>query len=160
MSARRTGEDANPRRATGEPGDPSPFALGLLLRRAHERAASALAAAVRPLGIELRHFAVLIELANHGPSNQRDLAAAVGFDKVAMVRIVDDLEAAGFVVRRPAPGDRRVRTVELTGRGLEAFDSAHVPARDIADDLVAHLGPGEGDQLFDLLSRFTYPPPR
>ena len=53
-------------RATDRPGDPSPFALGLLLRRAHWRAAAVMAEALRPLGIELRHFAVLLVLANLG----------------------------------------------------------------------------------------------
>ncbi|GAB3472530.1 MarR family winged helix-turn-helix transcriptional regulator [Actinophytocola sediminis] len=146
-------------RATNQPGDPSPFAVGLLLRRAHDRAASALAEAVRPLGIELRHFAVLIELATHGPKNQRDLTSAVGTDKASMVRLIDDLEAAGYAVRQASPTDRRVRTVALTEQGLRAFDAAHVPARDIATALHAHLAPGEDKQLLDLLTRFTHPTP-
>jgi DNA-binding MarR family transcriptional regulator len=145
-------------RATDRPGDTSPFRLGLLLRRAHDRAASALAAAVRPHGIELRHFAVLIELANESPISQRDLAARVGSDKTSIVRIVDDLEELGYAVRRPFPGDRRVKAIELTPAGLKAFDGAHIPARDIADDLRAHMNPGEEELLMDLLTRYTYPP--
>ncbi len=39
-------------RATDRPGDASPFALGLLLRRAHWRAAAVMTEALRPLGIE------------------------------------------------------------------------------------------------------------
>ena len=39
-------------RATDSPGDVSPFALGLLMRRAHDRAASALVQALRPLGLD------------------------------------------------------------------------------------------------------------
>jgi DNA-binding MarR family transcriptional regulator len=144
-------------RATNKPGDASPFALGLLLRRAHSRAVNALGESVRPLGIELRHFAVLIELANNGPANQRDLAAAVGSDKVTMVRVIDDLERAGYATRRTDPTDRRARTVELTDRGLEVFDAAHVAARPMADQLTAHLSPTERAQLLDLLTRFTNP---
>jgi DNA-binding MarR family transcriptional regulator len=145
-------------RATDTPGDVSPFALGLLMRRAHDRAATALVQALRPLGLELRHFAVLIALSTHGPMSQRDLVAATGSDKASMVRVVDDLEARELVVRRPHPGDRRIHTVEMTAGGLEVFDAAHVSARPIADQLVAHLRPGEAAQLLDLLTRFTYPP--
>ncbi|MGW3445372.1 MarR family transcriptional regulator, partial [Streptomyces sp. NPDC001076] len=47
-------------RATDRPGDASPFALGLLLRRAHWRVAGVMTETLRPLGIELRHFAVLL----------------------------------------------------------------------------------------------------
>ncbi len=75
-----------------------------------------------------------------------------------MVRVVDDLERAGLVIRRPVPGDRRVHAVEMTPTGLETFDAAHVPAQEIADGLVAHLRPGEAEQLLDLLTRFTYSP--
>ena len=145
-----------PARATDRPGDGSPFALGLLLRRAHQRASAALVEAIRPLGLELRHFAVLIELTQSGPINQRDLGTAVGMDKAMIVRVVDDLERAGLAVRQPVPGDRRVRNVAMTDRGFEVFDAAHVGAADIAAGMVAHLAPGEYDQLVDLLTRFTY----
>jgi DNA-binding MarR family transcriptional regulator len=145
-------------RATDKPGDRSPFALGLLMRRAHDRAASALLGALRPLGLELRHFAVLIALNEHGALSQRDLVAELGSEKTSMVRVIDDLEAAGLVVRRAVPGDRRVHAVEMTAKGLETFDAAHVPAREIAAGLVSHLRPGEAEQLMDLLARFTYPP--
>jgi DNA-binding MarR family transcriptional regulator len=145
-------------RATDRPGDVSPFALGLLLRRAHARAAGAMAAAMRPHGLELRHFAVLIVLVDRGPTLQRDLVEATGFDKAAIMRAVDDLEAKGFAVRNSVPGDRRVRAVGVTPAGLEAFDAAHEAAAGPAEDLVAPLGAGGPAQLMDLLTRFTYPP--
>jgi DNA-binding MarR family transcriptional regulator len=158
VTTRRRPQVSPRERATDTPGDVSPFALGLLMRRAHDRAASALVEALRPLGLELRHFAVLIALNADGPMSQSALVNAVGSDKASMVRVVDDLERAGLVVRRPFPGDRRVHAVEMTPGGLEAFDTAHVNARAIADRLVAHLHPGEADQLLDLLTRFAYPP--
>jgi MarR family transcriptional regulator, lower aerobic nicotinate degradation pathway regulator len=145
-------------RATDRPGDPSPFALGLLLRRAHWRAAAVMEEALRPLGVELRHFAVLLELVNHGPTVQRDLAAATGSDKAGVMRIVDDLERKGLAVRKAVPGDRRVRAVEITPRGLELFDAAHVAAEPLAERLIAELRRGEPQQLADLLTRLARPP--
>lgn len=144
-------------RVTDRPGDASPFALGLLLRRAHWRAAAVMGEALRPLGIELRHFAVLIELVNQGPMVQRDLAAATGSDKAGIMRIVDDLERKGLAVRKAVPGDRRVRAVEITPEGLELFDAAHVAAEPLAERLVAELGRGEHERLTDLLTRFAHP---
>src|ERR1700746_2465899 len=91
-------------RATDRPGDPSPFALGLLLRRAHWRAAAVMSEALRPLGIELRHFAVLLVLVNRGPTEQRDLVEATGSDKAGIMRVVDDLERKGLAVRKSVPG--------------------------------------------------------
>jgi DNA-binding MarR family transcriptional regulator len=145
-------------RATDRPGDVSPFALGLLLRRAHDRASNALVDAVRPLGLELRHFAVMIELAHNGPTNQRDLGLATGMEKAMIVRVVDDLERNGLAERQLIPGDRRMRNVQITPDGLEKFDTAHENGRAISEELVAHLGPGEYATLMDILTRFTYPP--
>ena len=141
-------------RATDRPGDPSPFALGLLLRRAHWHAATVMAEALRPLGIELRHFAVLIVLVNRGPTEQRDLVEATGSDKAGIMRVVDDLERKGLAVRKSVPGDRRVRAVEITAQGIELFDAAHVAAQPLAERLVSVLGLGEAEQLMDLLTRF------
>jgi len=144
-------------RATDRPGDPSPFALGLLLRRAHWHAASVMSEALRPLGIELRHFAVLLVLVNRGPTEQRDLVEATGSDKAGIMRVVDDLERKGLAVRKAVPGDRRVRAVEITPKGLELFDAAHEAAEPLAKRLVAPLKPAEAKQLTDLLTRFTSP---
>src|SRR3979409_942574 len=142
-------------RATDRPGDASPFALGLLLRRAHWRAAAVMAEALRPLGIELRHFAVLIVLVNRGTTEQRELVEATGSDKAGIMRVVDDLERKGLAVRKSVPGDRRVRAVEITPKGFEVFDAAHVDAVLLAERLISWRGPGEAEQLKDLLTRFT-----
>ncbi|GGL03061.1 hypothetical protein Sme01_19220 [Sphaerisporangium melleum] len=144
-------------RATGRPGDTSPFAFGLLLRRAHWRAAAAIGETLRPLGIELRHFAVLLELVDRGPTLQRDLVTATGSDKAGIMRVVDDLERMGLAVRKTVPGDRRVRAVEITPQGLELFDAAHVAAQPLTERLVTELSPDEARQLKDLLTRFAYP---
>jgi MarR family transcriptional regulator, lower aerobic nicotinate degradation pathway regulator len=133
------------------------FVLGLMLRRAHDRAVVPFAAVLKTFDIELRHFAVLIELSERGPLSQRELAERTGSDKVAMVRTLDHLEAAGLAVRRQVPGDRRMHAVELTGKGRETFAAAHVAARDVAAGLLAHLEPTEREQFTDLLERFTYP---
>lgn len=142
-------------RATDRRGNASPFALGLLLRQAHWRAASVMAEALRPLGIELRHFAVLIVLVDQGPTVQKDLAAATGSDKAGIMRVVDDLERRGLAVRTAVPGDRRARAVEVTAAGLELFDAAHVAAEPMARRLVAGLGRGEVERLRDLLTRIA-----
>src|SRR6476660_6144711 len=142
--------------ATDRPGDTSPFALGLLLRRAHWRAAAVMSEALRPLGIELRHFAGLLVLVNRGPTEQRDLVEATGSDKAGIMRVVDDLERKGLAVRKAVPGDRRARAVEITPQGLELFDAAHIAAEPLAARLVAELGPCEPEQLTDLLTRLAY----
>lgn len=140
--------------AAPAPGELPPYAVGQLLRRAHSRAARAFGAALTPLGIEGRHFGVLVILASDGPQTQRDLVERVGSDRVSMMRIVDDLEAKELAVRRPVPGDRRLRAVELTDHGREVFRAAEKSARRTSEGLLAHLEPGERTALTGLLLRF------
>ena len=141
-------------RATDRPGDPSPFALGLLLRRAHWRAAAVMSEALRPLGIELRHFAVLLVLVNHGPTEQRDLVEATGWTRRESCGSWTTW-TKGARLRKSVPGDRRVRAVEITLKGIEVFDAAHMAAEPLAERLVSVMGMGEAEQLKDLLTRFT-----
>jgi hypothetical protein len=47
--------------------------------------------------------------------------------------------------------------VEITPQGLDLFDAAGVAAEPLAQRLVTGLGPGEAEQLKDLLTRFAYP---
>ena len=107
-------------RATDRPGDSSPFAMGLLLRRAHNRATTELVAAMRPFGLELRHFAMLIILVNQGSTLQRDFVDVAGFDvSVRMNPVQSDVglgiavgpavepARAGFEDQRPNAYSRR-----------------------------------------------------
>jgi DNA-binding MarR family transcriptional regulator len=141
-------------RATDRPGDGSAFALGLLLRRAHDRVAGEQLGVLRPLGLKFRHFIVLVALHAGGPMSQQ---ALVGSDKATMVRGVDDLERAGLVTRTPRPGDRRVHTITPTPAGTERFDTAHRHAGSVTGHLLGRLGPGEAELLLDLLTRLAFP---
>lgn len=52
-----------------------------------------------------------------GPSTQRTLADALGVTPRNITGLVDAVEAAGLVVRRPHPEDRRAILVSFTPRG-------------------------------------------
>jgi MarR family transcriptional regulator for hemolysin len=48
---------------------------------------------------------------------QTALAEAVGIEGASLVRLLDDLVAAGLVLREPDPADRRANNVTLTDAG-------------------------------------------
>src|SRR5215469_5217043 len=91
--------------------------IGPLLRQAQRRSGRAFSAALRPLGIEGRHYGVLYHLNLLGPLSQRRLMDLTGEDRSSMVRTMDDLERLGLAERRPDPTDRRAHAVELTDAG-------------------------------------------
>jgi DNA-binding MarR family transcriptional regulator len=65
-----------------------------------------------------RHGAVLAYLDVEG-SRATDLALQSGQHKQVIGTLVDELEALGYVQRRPDPQDRRAKLVVPTGRGLD-----------------------------------------
>lgn len=53
---------------------------------------------------------------------QNTLADAVGIEGASLVRLLDELQASGFITRVPDPSDRRANAVNLTvsGRAIVA----------------------------------------
>ncbi|WNM31038.1 MarR family transcriptional regulator [Streptomyces sp. Li-HN-5-11] len=129
--------------------------IGPLLRHAQRRAARTFSEALRPLGIEGRHYGVLLNLGTHGPLSQRRLIDLTREDKSSMVRTVDDLEARGLAVRRPSPTDRRAYAVEITEEGRALFARASVIADEVAARLLDCLSDQDQELLCSLLERFV-----
>src|ERR1700728_3173079 len=89
------------------------WALGVLFR-AYSKAANSAFADV-PGGP--RGYQVLTAVARSDPRSQLELANHLGLDRTVMTYLLDDLERAGLIERRPDPADRRApRDVGHTGR--------------------------------------------
>jgi DNA-binding MarR family transcriptional regulator len=92
--------------------------------------------------IPLSHTAVLGRLDRCGSRSVSDLAVAERVRPQSMAQTVADLEADGFVTRRPDPDDRRRALVELTAEGLATLQADRAArdgwlARAIAENLSA-----------------------
>jgi DNA-binding MarR family transcriptional regulator len=146
----------SPHSASATPGS-GPARICPLLRLAKRRAARMFAEALGPLGIEGRHYGVLLNLGTHGPLSQRRLIDLTGSDKSSMVRTVDDLEARGPAVRRPSPADRRAYAVEITDEGRALFTRASRIADAVGGRLLDCLGDDQ-EHLCALLERFVAAP--
>ncbi len=64
-----------------------------------------------------RGYQVLAAATRGEPGNQLALAQHLGVDRTVMTYLIDDLEAAGLVARRPDPADRRARRIVPTAHG-------------------------------------------
>lgn len=72
-----------------------------------------------------------------------------------MVVALDALEGEGLVKRRPDPGDRRARIVELTNAGREILARAEGIVVGVEDAMLADLDDGERRVLRNLLRRLV-----
>jgi DNA-binding MarR family transcriptional regulator len=80
--------------------------------------------ALRPMGITRSQWWVLANLArqrNEGMM-QTELAEVLDVGKVTLGGLIDRLETAGYVERRPATHDRRAKTVCPTAAGRALLD--------------------------------------
>jgi DNA-binding MarR family transcriptional regulator len=77
---------------------------------------------VKPIGLTRSQWWVLAQLSRHDGMNQSDLASLLDVGKAALGRLVDRLEASGFVERRADDADRRAKRLYLTGRGARKID--------------------------------------
>jgi DNA-binding MarR family transcriptional regulator len=99
-------------------------------------------------GPPVAQLLVLGRIDRDGPASISDLAAAERMRPQSMAQTVRELETAGFVSRRPDPGDGRRAFVELTPGGLEELQATRAAREDwLTETLNRELDPDERELL-------------
>jgi DNA-binding MarR family transcriptional regulator len=133
--------------------DKAPRAVGFLISQLGFISSRGFMEALAPVGIDPREFLLLRFVATDEGRSQQALAERLGVPASRMVALVDHLEEAGFVERRPDPEDRRVRGLYLTRKGRGALERAGKIAIDYETRLCAGINREEREQLIDLLQK-------
>lgn len=102
-------------------------------------------------GISYVRMRLLQTLDHSGPAIMRDLGTELGATPRNMTAIVDSLEQAGLVVRRPHPTDRRATLIDLSPQGARAAGQAIGPQLDAIGEIFAEFSPREREQFSALL---------
>jgi DNA-binding MarR family transcriptional regulator len=120
-----------------------------LLGEVSAEAARHAAAAVRlsialaqQLGMPLADVQCLGLLAA-GPSVPSDLAARLGLTTGAMTKVLDRLQAAGYITRSADPADRRRIVITADPQGFAALAASYAPLRARMSDQLAGCTTGE-----------------
>jgi DNA-binding MarR family transcriptional regulator len=114
--------------------------LGYLLKHAHLALESYTDAALGRFGITSRDLGALRVIAGGEAKSQQDVAGILGVDRTSMVALLDALEQAGIVARRPSEHDRRRNVIELTKRGRKILFQAEQSSLAVENDFVGVLG--------------------
>lgn len=149
---------ANAPAPEGSPGSWLHQDLHWLFARLKQGLATAESAAVREHGMTLWGYTVLMAIVEAPASSQLALAQAVSVDKSKLVLILDELESAGLVRRRPDPADRRARIIEVTTEGSHALKAARADIEAIEDRLLADLAPSARNSLQSALQHLVGEP--
>lgn len=127
--------------------------LGLLLFIPYRFLESAVLTVLRENGhdLPLSEARVFQRIDREG-SRMSELAEAAQLTKQTLSSIVDRLERAGYVVRRPDPADARARLVTITDKGRELVDLSVPVVAEVEAAWQRHLGRTDTAQLRRILT--------
>jgi len=108
---------------------------------------------VRRLGLTRAQWLALTRLHRRPGASQSELADMMEVEKATVGRLIDRLEAKGWVERRAQAGDRRVNRVYLTAEAERLHMRIWRIAEATVEDALAELSRREAAQLRKLLGR-------
>jgi MarR family transcriptional regulator, transcriptional regulator for hemolysin len=115
-----------------------------LLRRNFNRRAQA-------LGLTQPQWQALARLSQNQGMSQACLADLLEIQPITLTRLIDRLEAAGWVERRPDPADRRVQRLFLTVKVEPLLDDMWALAAETREEAMQGLSDRERRQLLQTL---------
>jgi DNA-binding MarR family transcriptional regulator len=113
--------------------------------------------AVSALPSGLRGYLILSAVSRACSPSQLALANQLGFDKSSMTALVDGLESAALLERRPDPDDRRARQLLITEAGIRALAQARECLDRAERRLLAPLTPTEASAFRAMIARIAEP---
>jgi MarR family transcriptional regulator, transcriptional regulator for hemolysin len=80
-----------------------------------------------------------------GGVRQITLASYIGIEGTSLVRLLDELSAAGLLVRKDDPNDRRAKTIWLTPAGVRLAEEAERVLAELRDRVLVGVCPDDLD---------------
>ena len=115
-----------------------------LMRTAYDRR-------IRKLGLTRAQWWVLTHLYRANGVSQTELAETLEIEKPTLGRLLDRLEAKGWVRREHDARDRRVWRVRLTDEVEPALRTMRAIAAELRRDALAGIGAAERERFVDTL---------
>ncbi|MGE5525542.1 MAG: MarR family winged helix-turn-helix transcriptional regulator [Rhodospirillaceae bacterium] len=137
--------------------DPKTFqpgkSLGYLVNRVRTELLSAIDQELAPLDVTSAQYIVMAQLSYSLADSASQLCKSISYDPGAMTRMIDRLEAKGFVRRVRCPGDRRASNLELTPEGQAVFPKMRDKVVSVLNRFLRGFTKAEVRELESLLQR-------
>jgi DNA-binding MarR family transcriptional regulator len=101
--------------------------VGAWAKRYYFAVRAAMESVLRPYDLGTTQWYVLRQLANEGPTMQRDLARMLQIERATLSGVVATLVRKGLVDQTPSFQDQRQRVLEITGGGLKLWEELPDP---------------------------------
>jgi MarR family transcriptional regulator, transcriptional regulator for hemolysin len=127
--------------------------LGFLLKDTSRRYSRRFEERAQALSLTLVQCRALLYLENNQGVSQKRLSELTELDPMTLVRILDRMEADGWVQRRFDPADRRAHTLWLTSKAKPVLDHIAQLIADTRTEALQGLSNEERSKLLELLER-------
>lgn len=128
--------------------------MGMHIRRASRLVTQRYDAALRPTGLAINQFTLLVSIYLVESVSIGDLAQALYTDQTTLTRNLKLLERRGWVAIEPGR-DRRVKLVSLTESGQAILAEAMPLWQQAQAEVQQHFGSEKWQTLLSLLGDFT-----
>jgi MarR family transcriptional regulator, organic hydroperoxide resistance regulator len=108
---------------------------------------------LRPHGVTVQRWRVLMVVANLGPRSMNELVQCTLIPQSALSRVIDQMERDGLVARWASKTDSRSVRVQLTDHGRSMYQELLPAAHEHADAIVAGFNKAEIAMFYNLLRR-------
>lgn len=126
--------------------------IGYLLADNSRLARRAFDERVRADGVTGPQARLLLTLDRNPGENQGHYADLLDVEPITLCRMVDRLEDAGLVERRPDPDDRRARRLHLTAKSREKLTRLRERLDAMVDEMLSGLSETDRGEFARLLS--------
>ncbi len=116
-----------------------------LMRKLADRRLSA-------LGLTRTQWQALVGMQRIGALTQAALAELLEVETATIARLIDRLQAAGWVERHAHPNDRRVKLVSITTKASAIMDEVGMVGQKLREDMLADIPLEDRERLVGELS--------
>lgn len=111
---------------------------------------------LQPFGLTEATWLPLLHVARASlPMRQKELAASLSLDGSSVVRLLNELQAAGLVDRREEGDDRRAKAIVLTELGRTTVIKVERSVRKVREEALAGLTDDQLQVASDILRRIS-----
>jgi MarR family transcriptional regulator, transcriptional regulator for hemolysin len=127
--------------------------LGVLLRDTSRLIRRRFVQYARERGLPLNRSEaqVLVHVDREQGMSQAQLAEQLDLEAISLVRLIDSLQEAGLIERRPHPHDRRIRTLWLTEAARPILAQVIAVRAEVRAQAMAGMTDTDQEKLLDLL---------
>ena len=106
---------------------------------------------VRSLGLTRAQWVTIARIHRHPGLSQSEVADLLEIEKATAGRLIDRMEAKGWIERRADPLDRRINRLHLTGEAKRMYALIWPIAQETVDDALSDLSTSERKTLSRLM---------